>query len=271
MVTLQDRAIHHIEGTERPRYRFGTEPPYRLCGRSTLGGLRRRRRDPQDHRTEQRALISQSEGSEVKATGNRVDLTFADYNGQSTLTKALVNGNGFLESKPLPVAGKDPAETRILRSEVIEIAMRPGGKELDSLTTDAPGTLEFLPNHAGSGIANLSGNGCGSLTARRIGCNRSVRSSAARKATHSGRTCQDVAETITVSQNVLATFDPKTSQLARMEQWRSFPTSKAIARRARSGAFWSRPRTGSRCRITRACGTAREHHRRPHRAGREVR
>ena len=91
-------------------------------------------------------LVSNSEGSQITSTGDRVELHFADSNGESALSTVLVGGHGFLESKPLATPGHDPAETRILRSEVIEMHMRPGGRDIAELVTDAPGTLEFMPN-----------------------------------------------------------------------------------------------------------------------------
>ncbi len=41
------------------------------------------------------------------------------------------------------------AETRVLRSEVIHLNMRPGGKDIDTVETDGAGTVDFLPNRAG--------------------------------------------------------------------------------------------------------------------------
>src|SRR5208337_3714619 len=40
------------------------------------------------------------------------------------------------------------AGPRILRSEIIQMKMRPGGREIASLETHAPSELEFLPNLA---------------------------------------------------------------------------------------------------------------------------
>jgi lipopolysaccharide export system protein LptA len=168
-------------------------------------------------------LVSDSEGSQVTATGDRVELHFADSNGESALTTALVSGHGFLESKPLATPGHDPAETRILRSEIIQMKMHPGGREIDELVTQSASQLEFLPNHTGQRHRTFIGDrmwiGFGAqnrvLSFRSVNCR-----------TVSDPTPEELAKkgpvTTTVSKSVLAAFDPKTSQLTRMEQWDDF-------------------------------------------------
>ena len=52
-----------------------------------------------------------------------------------------------MTSKPLPVAGRPLSETHVLRSEKLDMKMRPGGKEIETRRLRRrPGTLEFLPN-----------------------------------------------------------------------------------------------------------------------------
>jgi lipopolysaccharide export system protein LptA len=168
-------------------------------------------------------LVSNAEGSQVTATGDRVEMQFADYNGESTMTAALVGGHGFLESKPLATPGHDPAETRILRSEIIQMKMRPGGREIEGLETHAPGELEFLPNLAGQRHRKFIGERMwiGFGPQNRVQSFRAVNCR-----TVSDPTPEELAKkgpvTTTVSKNVLAAFDPKTSQLTRMEQWDDF-------------------------------------------------
>jgi lipopolysaccharide export system protein LptA len=168
-------------------------------------------------------LISDSEGSQITATGDKVDLQFADYNGESTMTMAVVSGHGFLESKPLATPGHDPAETRILRSEIIQMKMRPGGREIASLETHAPSELEFLPNLASQRHRKFIGE---RMWINYGAQNRIESFSAVNCRTVSDPTPEELAKkhpvTTTVSKNVSAAFDPKTSQLTRMEQWGDF-------------------------------------------------
>ena len=169
-------------------------------------------------------LVSDSEGSQVTATGDRVDLQFApDSNGQSALDLALVTGHGSLESKPLATPGHDPAETRILRSEVIQMKMRPGGREIAGIETHAPSELEFVPNLAAQRHRKFSGD--------RMWINYGPQN---RIASFSAVNCRTVSDpnqaelakkhpvTTTVSKAVSAWFDPKTSQMTRMEQTDDF-------------------------------------------------
>lgn len=234
VITLKDRAIHHIDAQKA--HGVDAYPSRKLqYGADQLaveygddGEVERIVGQTNAH------LASESEGSRVTATGDRVDLEFADSNGQSVLTKALVNGNGHLENEPLAVPGKDPAETRILRSQVIVVAMRPGGREIDNLETQAPSTLEFLPNHAGQRHRKFFGDRMWIA----YGANNRVQSFKSLNCrTESDPTPEERAkkgpQTFTVSKNVTAAFDPKTSQLTRMEQWEDF-TYDAGERHARA-------------------------------------
>jgi len=91
-------------------------------------------------------LVSLGNGSQTTMSGKRVDLTIANQNGENVLSAATVTGNGYLESKPLPDPGGATPDTKILRADVLDLQMKPGGKELERVNTQTPGTLEFLPN-----------------------------------------------------------------------------------------------------------------------------
>jgi lipopolysaccharide export system protein LptA len=223
VIALQDRAIHHVETHNA----HGTDA---YPNRKLQYGADRLTVDYGDSGHVEKIagegnarLVSDSEGSQIIATGDQVDLQFADYNGESTLTLALVSGHGFLESKPLATAGHDPAETRILRSDVIQMKMRPGGREIAALETHAPSELEFLPNLAGQHHRKFSGERMWINYGEQ---NRIQSFSAVNCRTVTDPTPEELAKkhpvTTTVSKNVSAAFDPKTSQLTRMEQWGDF-------------------------------------------------
>src|ERR1017187_6639701 len=91
-------------------------------------------------------VVSTAEYSETTATANRVDLFFAPGAKDSVLTSAVCNQHAVVTSKPIAAPGHDPSETHIMRSESIEMKMRPDGKEIESVVSHVPGTLEFLPN-----------------------------------------------------------------------------------------------------------------------------
>ncbi len=93
------------------------------------------------------SLVSHGDGSDTTMSGDRVDMSFVTNDaGESVLTSAAANGHGNIVSKPW----KDPKgltpDTKILSADVLDLQMRPGGKELERVNTHTPGTLEFLPN-----------------------------------------------------------------------------------------------------------------------------
>jgi lipopolysaccharide export system protein LptA len=91
-------------------------------------------------------LLAHDATADTTITGNRVDLGFVEHDGENVLSTALATGNGYLESKPLPDPKGETGDTKILKADVLDLQMRPGGKELDHVHTLAPGTLEFLPS-----------------------------------------------------------------------------------------------------------------------------
>src|SRR5450759_3421144 len=92
------------------------------------------------------SLVSITDASETTVTADRVDLNFQPDGGESVLTQVAASGNGVVTSKPLAAPGRQLSETHVLRSQTLEMKMRPGGREMESVVTKAPGTLEFLPN-----------------------------------------------------------------------------------------------------------------------------
>jgi lipopolysaccharide export system protein LptA len=93
-------------------------------------------------------LVSQSKAGETAMSGNRLNLFFTATANDSVLTSAQARGNALLESKPLPDPAGLTADTKNLRSDSVDVFMKPDGKELDRIATLAPGMMEFLPNQA---------------------------------------------------------------------------------------------------------------------------
>ncbi len=173
-------------------------------------------------------LISTAETTETTITGDRVDMAFQTIANESILTDAIVNGNGVLVSKPLPPSAPSKGraqlpETRILRSQVIRMHMRPGGKELDSMETDSAGMLEFLPNSPAQHHRLLNGDKFWIRYGQqnRLESFRTVNAKTQTDPTPEERR-RNRAPVFTRSRNLLAQFDPKTSQMSRMEQWEDF-------------------------------------------------
>ncbi len=64
----------------------------------------------------------------------------------SNLHLVLADGHAVAESQPKPREGVELADTRTLRSEHIELEMKPDGKDLQKIRTTSQSQLEFKPN-----------------------------------------------------------------------------------------------------------------------------
>jgi len=93
------------------------------------------------------ATSSRTARTEVKT--DRLELLFAVTGQDSKLEKAIAMGHSVVESRPVEGGGGRMPDARILRSEVIHLAMKPGGEEIKSVETHTPGSIEFLPNAQG--------------------------------------------------------------------------------------------------------------------------
>jgi len=91
-------------------------------------------------------VISRAATSLTTIGGDEVVLSFTTVDKESVLQAATAKGNSSLESKPVPDPRGNTPDTRLIKSEHIEVYMKPGGRELDKVETAAPGTLEFQPN-----------------------------------------------------------------------------------------------------------------------------
>ncbi|MFN3324623.1 MAG: LPS export ABC transporter periplasmic protein LptC [Bryobacteraceae bacterium] len=168
-------------------------------------------------------LISVTESARTEVTSRRMDLEFEANATDSVLRKALAIGGAAVQSKPIVKQGAVVPETRVLRSETIFLAMRPGGREIDQVETHAPGTVEFLPNSPGQRRRELDGERIWITygAENHIESFRSVNvSTRTFPAPRKDRKPQPPTRTWSV--DLVAQFDPKTGQMTRMEQWNDF-------------------------------------------------
>ena len=93
-------------------------------------------------------LISTANAVRTTVTGDNILMEFDRAAKESTLQHAVATGKGVAESRPLPHGGGEAPlpETKILRSDVIHLAMRPGGRDIEKIYTEGAGTIDFLPN-----------------------------------------------------------------------------------------------------------------------------
>jgi len=180
-------------------------------------------------------LIQTTESARVAAAAGRLDLEFDAVSGGSILKRVLATGGARLDSEPIARAGAAEPESRRLTSEVIQLQMRPGGREIERVQTEAPGRLEFLANRPGQRRRWLEAE---RLWIHYADSNRIQSLRAVNVATHTdpesgvaGR--RGAAPVQTWSRDLLAEFDPRTGQLTRIEQWNDFRYREG-ARQARA-------------------------------------
>ena len=120
--------------------------------------------------------------------------------------------------------------------------MRPGGEEIEKVQAEAPGTIDFIPNRPGQKKRHMAGDG---ITIQ-YGPENQIQSFSAVSVTT--RTESEPVKgkpqppAITSSKGMAAQFEPKTGNLAKLEQWDDFKYRKATGRQKRIALCSSRRR-----------------------------
>ncbi len=193
-------------------------------------------------------------GAHTLLTSARADLRFAletkEQNGRevsdSQLHLVMADGHGVAESVPLPQPGVQLGETRILRSEHIELEMKPGGRDLQEIRTSSTAQLEFKPNRPDQAHRILDAShlrvlyGAGSYVNTLLAWNVATHTdkSAALAKPKRGRDGKllPLAPALTWSDQMTAQFAPNSNQIASIDQAGKFRyeegTRNAWAKRA---------------------------------------
>lgn len=189
-------------------------------------------------------LVNTGQAAETTVDANHVDLDFAIENKESILNHVAATGGGVVNSRPLPVAGHELGQTHVLRSDNLEMKMRPGGHEMESVVTHGPASLEFLPNLPTQHHRVLDGSDFQIAYApqNRIqnfhatGARTRTEATLAENQQRTSRKQPPREPSFTTSRELTAHFDPKTSKLATMEQAGDFTYAEgdrhATARKA---------------------------------------
>ncbi len=168
-------------------------------------------------------LVSTASSMKTTVTADHLDMVFDTSKKDSTLVGALATGSSVAEAQPLPRPNGDIAETRILRSDTINLKMRNGGKDIENVETAGPGTIDFLPNMPGKPKRFVKGDRIWIAygAENRIQSFRSINASTRTdKPPLPDKPPPQPA--LTQSKELFATFDPKTSELVRLEQKTDF-------------------------------------------------
>lgn len=166
-------------------------------------------------------LDSTSATARTSVAAARMDLVFQTSPHATILRSALATGHAGLVSEPAPRPGSSPPETRRLASEVIYLEMRPGGEEIEQVRTEAPGELELLPNREGRPRRWVRAE---RLWIYYGGANRvrQVRAVGVVTRTEPAGGDREQPPVETRSRDLLAHFDARSGELARLEQWNDF-------------------------------------------------
>ncbi|MFB3777331.1 MAG: LptA/OstA family protein [Bryobacteraceae bacterium] len=183
--------------------------------------------------------VSAEKSSRTTVNAKRFELEFDVGSGESQLRRALATGQAVIESAPAPADGVPLPETRVLRSEAVELLMKEGGREMQSVRTQAPGVIEFLPNRPNQSHRRLEGNPIWIA----YGSDNRIRSlDAASAATRTepprpaGKTAPPAM--LTWSKMLRADFSSLASELTQLDQWGEFRYEQGDRRgRAERGLF----------------------------------
>lgn len=172
-------------------------------------------------------LTSTSAETRNHVTSDRLDLDYVPapaVGGESSgsvLSKALATGNSRVRLDPVATAGDVP-DSRELISDVIRLAMRPGGEEIESVVTDGEGTLNLIPNRVGQPSRRLTGD--------RIWMDFGADNHLSRLRSIDAETLTETpgepASTST-SDELVAVFDPQSGEIVRLEQTGNFHYEEA--------------------------------------------
>jgi lipopolysaccharide export system protein LptA len=174
--------------------------------------------------TQNARLVSTADTTITTITSDKVEMDFDTSSGDSTLKVAVATGHSVAESKPMPKPGTDTPETRILRSDVIATAMRPGGQDIEHVETHSPGALEFLPNLPNQPHRWMNGDRIWMVYGpkNQLETARSVNVTTRTENPKLPEAKLAPPPALTSSHDLLATFQPNSSQLAKLEQWGQF-------------------------------------------------
>jgi lipopolysaccharide export system protein LptA len=234
VVMLKDGQIDRLEARQA---RGWDEPPGRridyqagflnvhFTGRSQVSKV---------EASEPARLVSANAASSTTVTGSRLDLDFETGDKDSVLKRALANGKAQVEARD-----KRQGAVRYLRSEVVEMVMRPGGEEIQEVLTHAPGEVEFAPAKPQEKRRFVNGERLAfTYAAGNVLEGIRVVEAVTRTITPPKPGSKDARPQVAVtrSRDLEAHFDPKTGQMVELEQWQDFQyeegTRRAVAERA---------------------------------------
>ncbi len=192
---------------------------------------------------DQARLVSNGDTSQTTITSDRVVMDFETTASDSILQTAVAQGHGTMESKPVIKPGVDPADTRILKSDTIHTKMRPGGQEIEAVETEGPGAIEFIPNRPEQAHRWMNGDHIWMTYGpkNQIQTFRSIAVTTRTEKPKLKDAKEAPAPALTWSKNLVATFQPNSSQLANLDQSGDFRYQEGDRRAKADRALLDQP------------------------------
>jgi len=119
-------------------------------------------------------------------------------------------------------------DTKILKSDTVDLTMRPGGEEIDTVVTRSAGTFEIIPNRTAQSHRWVSGDqfwiqyGDANQIQSFRTVNASTRTENPPKPVKPGQKAAENPPALTSSKTLKADFDPKTGQMSKLDQEQDF-------------------------------------------------
>lgn len=167
-------------------------------------------------------LASTNEREHLLMNAGRVKLDFLASAEDSVLQKAFAQGSARVESKPAARPNVQPAETKVLASDSIEMKMRPGGEEIERLDTMDPGVIELLPNRPTQRKRRLEGERIYMTYGKNNMLEQLHSVKSATRTEPAALPASKAPPVLTWSQDLVASFSPVNGELAKLEQWTNF-------------------------------------------------
>ncbi len=187
-------------------------------------------------------LVSTTADGRTTVDCDVLEMNFAIEGKESKLKRALASGHSVVASDPSPRKTGVTPQARLLKSDTIELDMRPGGEEIQQVRTHSPARIEFLARHKGERFR--------AMDAERLsidyGEKNQVRAmNAVNVTTVTEREKQPgkpaPAPARTWSKGFAAEFDQKTGEVESLHQWENFRYEEG-ERRANSHEARMNPR-----------------------------
>lgn len=161
-------------------------------------------------------LRSVSRTARTDLTCDKLVMDFEPGEKESALTKAYAGGKAVLTSVPASTVG----ETRVIKTEVVDLYMRPGGEEIDRAETAAPSSLELIPTRPTQPHRWLNGERFFIQYGKenQIDTFQTTNASTRTQPPVKPGAKKPDPPVLTWSRELVAKFDPKTSQLTKLTQ-----------------------------------------------------